>query len=346
MPLNRLSIWTFALLLALAGPVFALTAQDVNQASFTATPAPTAKTPLKKATKPPAKAAAGKLDPVIVKTQVLLSRKNVSPGEIDGRDGENYRKAIAQFRRLNGLGDGDQLDAATWQALGGPETGDVLVPYVVTKPDAATRFVRKIPHDYAQQAGLKRLGYKTPTEMYAERFHMSEALLKALNAKAKLLQPGETLTVVAAQRTTPLAPVERLEAIKATGMLVAYGAGDVVLASYPATIGNSETAAPEGEYEITRVVRNPPYEYDPKKNFQQGRNTRRLDLAPGPNNPVGTVWIALSKPTFGIHGTPEPSQVSKTSSHGCVRLTNWDAEDLAGLVKPGVRMRFVEKPAA
>lgn len=345
MPLHRLSICTLALSLALNGPVFALTAQDINQASFTA-PKPPAKKNAKTPAKTPPKAAAGALDPLIVKTQVLLSRKNVSPGEIDGRDGENYRKAIAQFRRLNGLGDSTQMDAATWLALGGPTAGDILAPYSVTPPDAATAFVPEIPHDYAKQATLKQLGYKTPSEMYAERFHMSEALLKALNPTADLLKPGETLTVVAAQRTVPLAAVERLEAIKATGMLVAYGAGDVVLASYPATIGSRETASPEGEYEITRVVHNPPYGYDPKKNFQQGTNSRPLELAPGPNNPVGTVWIALSKPTFGIHGTPEPAQISKTSSHGCVRLTNWDAEDLAGLVKPGVRMRFVEKPAA
>ncbi len=347
MPVSRLPIWSLALLLALTAPALALTAQDVNQASFAGEAPPKAPPkPGKKPAKPAPKPAAAKLDPVIVKAQVLLARKTVSPGEIDGRDGENYRKAIAQFRRLNGLGDGDRLDAATWQALGGPTATDILMPYAVTKADAATKFVPKIPHDYAQQAKLKRLGYKTAAEMFAERFHMSEDLLKALNPKAKLTSEGDMLAVVSVQRAPPAGTVERLEAMKATGMLVAYGAGDVVLASYPVTIGNSETPSPQGEYTVTRVVRDPPYEYDPKKNFQQGRNTKRLALAPGPNNPVGSVWIALSKPTFGIHGTPEPSQVSKTSSHGCVRMTNWDAEDLAGLVKPGVLVRFVEKPAA
>lgn len=364
MSLCRLSACSLALVLALSGPVWALSAQDIAQASFTA-PDPATKPPAnttppdkkpvggkaaKAAGKSAGKADAGKLDPLVVKAQVLLARKNVSPGEIDGHDGENYRKALAQFRRLNGLGEGDQLDAATWAALGGPTAGDVITTYAVTKADAATSFVRKIPHDYAKQARLKRLGYTSPAEMFAERFHMSPKLFLALNPQAgsrkAKLKPGETLTVVATQRAVPLAPVARLEANKGTGMLVAYGADDAVLASYPATIGNSETPSPEGEHTITRVVRNPPYEYDPQKNFQQGRNTKRLALAPGPNNPVGTVWIALSKPTFGIHGTPEPAQVSKTSSHGCVRLTNWDAEDLAGLVKPGVKVRFVEKPGA
>jgi lipoprotein-anchoring transpeptidase ErfK/SrfK len=114
------------------------------------------------------------------------------------------------------------------------------------------------------------------------------------------------------------------------------------MAAYPATIGSDETPSPSGEVSVTRIARNPTYEYDPEKNFQQGHNKAKLKLPPGPNNPVGSVWIALSRPTYGIHGTPEPSKVSKTESHGCVRLTNWDAEELAGLVRRGTKVLFTD----
>lgn len=309
-----------------AGTVSALTADEVNKATV-------ARDLRKKTNKP---------DPSIVKAQVLLSRRGVSPGLIDGLDGENYRKAIAQFRRQEMLGDADAMDARTWQALGGDATGDIVVEYKISAKDSAHRFAKKIPRDYARQARLKRLAYTSAREMLAERFHISEQLLVALNRRTSLRKAGGSISVIAATRVALPGSALRVEAVKSTGMVVVYGEGDRILASYPATIGSGETPSPEGEYQIERVVRNPTYHYDPDKNFQQGNNTRKLVLPAGPNNPVGTVWIALSKPTFGIHGTPDPSRVSKNSSHGCVRLTNWDAEHLAAMVKPGVPVRFVD----
>ncbi len=341
---SRLSAWSLAIFLCITGPVLALTADDVNKATY----AQDIKQDVKKDTKKSAKADRNKkdtkkLDPVIVKVQVLLARRSISPGEIDGVDGENYHKAIAQFRRQNNLGDGDKMDEATWVALGGPAAGDIVTEYILTKADISAPFSRNIPRDYAKQAAMKRLSYKDAQEMFAERFHMSEGLLNALNPREKYRKTGDRIFVASVPHKAPETPVSRLEADKSTGMLVVYGAGDTILASYPATIGSTEIASPEGDYTVTRIARNPTYHYDPEKNFQQGQNKKKLVLAAGPNNPVGTIWIGLSKPTFGIHGTPEPSQVSKTSSHGCVRLTNWDAEDLASMLKPGVRMRFVEK---
>jgi lipoprotein-anchoring transpeptidase ErfK/SrfK len=315
-----------ALLLALAtGPAVALNAEDLNHATLGA-PARPDKEP----------------DPFIAKAQVLLSRRSISPGVIDGVDGENYRKAVAQFRRQNGLGAGEEMDEQTWQALGGEAASDIVTDYTVTEKDAATDFPRRIPRDYARQAEMKRLAYASADEMLAERFHMSEGLLEALNPGADFGKAGARIRVVSVARTPPDAAVERIDAVKSTGMVVVYGPGERILASYPATIGSDDTPSPEGDYKVERIARNPTYHYDPEKNFQQGRNRKKLVLPPGPNNPVGTVWIALSKPTFGIHGTPEPSQVSKTSSHGCIRLTNWDAEELAAMVQPGVPVSFVE----
>lgn len=278
----------------------------------------------------------------IVKAQVLLARQGVSPGEIDGLDGDNYRKAIDQFRRRENLGTGEIIDAATWQALKGEVSSDIVADYVVTKEDIKTRFVRRIPHDYARQARIKRLGYKNAQEMFAERFHMSEGLLRGLNPRTHYRKREETLHVVSIGRTHPPDEARTVEADKTNGMVRALDATGKVIAMYPATIGSEDTPSPEGEYQVVRVVKNPTYHYDPVKNFQQGKNKRRLVLPRGPNNPVGTVWIELSKPTFGIHGTPEPSKISKASSHGCVRLTNWDAEELAQIVRPGTIIRFVD----
>lgn len=308
------------------GPAAALTAEAVNKATL-------ARDLRGRAVKP---------DPVIIKAQVLLSRRGISPGAIDGLDGDNYRKAVAQFRRQERLGEGGAMDAAVWQALGGDAAGDIVVEYKITAKDIAYDFATRIPRDYARQAAMKRLAYTSAREMLAERFHMSERLLVAFNRHSRLRKAGESILVVAAARSETPGGAERVEAVKSTGMVVVYGPGDKLLASYPATIGSSDTPSPTGEYRIERIVGNPSYHYDPEKNFQQGNNTRKLVLPPGPNNPVGTVWIALSKPTFGIHGTPEPTRVSKTSSHGCVRLTNWDAENLASMLKPGMAVRFVD----
>lgn len=327
----RISSRLSALLLMLAClipavPAWALTADEINAATFKGEPA-----------KPPKSA-----DAFIVKAQVLLARRNISPGEIDGLDGENYRKAIAQFRLQNALGPGDRMDEQVWSALGGAEAGEIITTYKVTEKDTAAKLPRRIPQDFAKQAKMKRLDYTSAREMFAERFHMSPELLVALNPKAKLNKKDEDIRVVSVERKPPAGPVARLEAVKPTGMLIVYGKDDVILAAYPATIGNDHDPSPQGDYKVKRIAKNPPYHYDPEKNFQQGQNRKKLVLPPGPNNPAGTVWIGLSKPTFGIHGTPEPAKVSKTSSHGCVRLTNWDVEELAALLKPGVPMRFVE----
>jgi lipoprotein-anchoring transpeptidase ErfK/SrfK len=282
------------------------------------------------------------LNPFIVKAQILLGRRSISPGVIDGLDGENFRKAVAQFRREENLGEGDTIDEVTWAKLGGDTIKDLVVSYEISKADARYRFAKRIPHDYARQAKMKRLSYTSAKEMFAERFHMSELLLVALNPNVRMSKAGSVMQVASISREIQKGAAVRIEAVKRTGMVIVYGPDERILASYPATIGSDENPSPSGDYTVKRVARNPDYTYDPEKNFQQGRNRKKLTLAPGPNGPVGSVWVALSKPTFGIHGTPEPSKVSKTNSHGCIRLTNWDAEELADLVKPGVPVRFVD----
>ena len=185
------------------------------------------------------------------------------------------------------------------------------------------------------------MGYTSVTEALAERFHMDEAYLKAINPGVNFNRPGTLIKVVNFGKLVQ-APVARIVANKSLKQVFAYDASGKLVAAFPATIGSSDTPSPTGIHAVSRVVFDPNYTYNPKLNFKQGQNDKVLTIPPGPNGPVGSIWIALDKPTYGIHGTPEPSKIGKTESHGCVRLTNWDAAELARLVKPGVPVEFVD----
>ncbi len=168
---------------------------------------------------------------------------------------------------------------------------------------------------------------------------MDVDLLKALNPGASFTT-GESIRV-AAYGPDLAGEVLRIEADKSLRQVRAYGEDDRLIAAYPATIGSEDNPSPTGSHLVEGVAPMPEYTYNPKVNFQQGDNTSVLTIPPGPNGPVGSMWIDLSEPSFGIHGTPEPSLIDKTASHGCVRLTNWDANELAKMVKPGVPVDFV-----
>jgi lipoprotein-anchoring transpeptidase ErfK/SrfK len=302
-----------------------LNAETINSASVAMIPAD----------RPPEPAE--RPDPAIIHLQVLLDRAGSSPGVIDGFYGENVTKALAGFEAMSSLpvdGRPDQ-DVLDRLATGSP----VIQPYRISAEDA-DGLVDEIPEDYTKQAGMKSLAHMSVAERLAERFHMDVDLLKALNQRSAF-RTGETIAVA-----IPEAPKEgeakRIEARKRSGQVIVYAGDNRVLAVYPATIGSEEMPSPSGEHKVNGVVRMPKYTYNPKLNFQQGNNKKVLELPGGPNSPVGTVWIDLSEPTYGIHGTPEPSLIDKAGSHGCVRLTNWDVEELAAMVKPGVIVDFVD----
>ena len=272
--------------------------------------------------------------------QVLLDRKGASPGVIDGRFGGNVEKALAVYREITGENlhstDADRIEAAL--AASG---GDAFTTYTITAEDAAGPYVASVPKDYGAKAKLDRLGFTSVPEMLAERFHMDEKYLRALNRDANFNRPGTVIKVanVAGEASTPVA---RIVADKGKKQVRAYDQIGKLVAAYPATIGSADTPSPTGTHKVSRVAFNPEYTYNPKLNFKQGDNDKVLKIPPGPNGPVGSIWIALDKPTYGIHGTPEPSKIGKTESHGCVRLTNWDAGELARIVKPDVTVEFVE----
>lgn len=276
----------------------------------------------------------------VAKFQVLLDRAGASPGVIDGQIGDNVNKAIEAYEEITGQKlktyDKKWIEEQL-EATGGP----AFVEYTITVQDAAGPYVASIPEDYGEKAQLDHLGFTSVSEALAERFHMDENYLKALNPGANFNRPGTIIRVV--NPGTPVkTEVKRLVADKSRKQLLAYDADDRLVAVYPATIGSADTPSPTGIHAVSRVALDPNYTYNPKVNFKQGNNDKILTLPPGPNGPVGSVWIALDKPTYGVHGTPEPSKIGKTSSHGCVRLTNWDAQELANLVKPGVTVEFVD----
>jgi lipoprotein-anchoring transpeptidase ErfK/SrfK len=278
--------------------------------------------------------------PLILKAQVLLDRAGASPGVIDSYYGANVAKAIAAVETTLDLPVDGLLDPQVWDAIGGDNAPPALITYAITEEDLAGPFLESVPADYSKQAKLKSLAYAGPAEMLAERFHMDVDLLKALNPEADFNKAGTSITV--ADIGTPLTgKVARIDVDKKLKQLRAYDKEDRLVVAYPATIGSDDNPSPTGTHKVDAVVADPFYNYDPK-NFVQGHNMKKLSLPPGPNNPVGNIWIGLTEPGYGIHGTPEPSRIDKAGSHGCVRLTNWDAGELAAMVDPGVEVRFIE----
>ena len=271
-------------------------------------------------------------DPFLIRLQVLLDRAHASPGVIDGFEGDNTMKSIAAYEAMRKLPVDGKVDADLWTILA-VDQGKAMMTYKITEEDVKGRYVESIPDDYSELAKMKWLGYHDVAEMLAEKFHMDETLLKTLNPNADLARAG-TQILVADTGEAPQTKVARIVVDKARGELIAYDEKGAIVLSDPATIGSQDTPSPTGTVKVKSIAPDPTYSYDPSKNFKQGKNEGPLTIPPGPNGPVGSMWIDLSKPTYGIHGTPYPDKIDKSASHGCVRLTNWDAQALSKLVIP------------
>ena len=301
------------------------------------------------------------LNPTVLKAQVLLGRAGFSPGVIDVRGGENFRKAVAAFQRRHELAVSGTLDQATWGKLTETSSEPVMTDYEIKPADVKGPFVERIPREFEKMAELERLSYRSPREALAEKFHMSEDLLKTLNPRKSSDEAGTTILVANVARDpdrrgrkdantgsspeehgTGAAKAARIEVNKTERSVQVLAADGSLIAYYPASVGSKEKPAPSGMFEVRAIAQNPTYRYNPDYAFKGQKAKEPVEIAPGPNNPVGLVWIALTLEGYGIHGTPNPDKVSKTYSNGCVRLTNWDALALAKMARKGMPVEFVE----
>ena len=265
----------------------------------------------------------------LLRLQVLLDRARFSPGEIDALAGSNQQRALRGFQQARGLPATGEADAATWQALE-QDSASVLADYTLTAADIEGPYAR-LPDDIMEQAKLEKLGYASLLEALGERFHASPALLQQLNPDIAQARAGTVLKVPAVA-TGPLPRAARLVVDRSDSVLRLLDGDGRVFAQYPASSGSEHDPLPIGEWKIVAVAPAPTFHYNPDLFWDADPSHGKAKLAAGPNNPVGTVWIDLSKPHYGIHGTPEPSGVGKRQSHGCIRLTNWDASAVAAAI--------------
>ncbi|HZH51292.1 MAG TPA: L,D-transpeptidase [Microvirga sp.] len=284
------------------------------------------------------------ISPAVIKAQVLLDRARFSPGVIDGRDGENVQNAIKAFEKEKGLTVDGKLDEELWTKLTETSSDPVLIEYAITDEDVKGPFVERIPDKLEEQAHLDRLGYTSAEELLAEKFHMDADLLKALNPGKSFDKAGTSVLVanVDVESSGEPGKVAKIEVVKSERVLRALAEDGSLIAVYPASIGSEEKPAPNGTHKVKGIARNPTYTYDPKYAFKGVDAKEKFVVKPGPNNPVGSVWIDLSVESFGIHGTPDPDKVGKAYSQGCVRLTNWDVEELAKMVRRGAEVAFLD----
>ena len=319
MDAHRLSVALVAMMLTFAWPLQAQAASLVEQAN----------TPGNRT------GVAG-----LLRAQVLLDRAHFSPGEIDGIAGSNQRRAVRGYQQAKGISVTGELDEATWRALD-TDAAPTLVAYTLTAEDVGQSFER-LPADMMAQSKLRALHFESIQEALGERFHASPSLLVRLNPDVDFGRVGTQILVPNVADSRPLERAARLVIDKSDSTLALIDAAGNLFAQFPVSSGSDRDPLPIGEWKVQGTATNPTFHYNPDLFWDADPAHAKAKLPAGPNNPVGTRWIDLSKPHYGIHGTPEPVAVGKTQSHGCVRLTNWDVERVASAVSPSTPVLMQE----
>ncbi|HEV2079914.1 MAG TPA: L,D-transpeptidase family protein [Allosphingosinicella sp.] len=301
-----------------------------------------------------------KIDGTIFHAQVLLDRAGFSPGVIDGLQGISFKEAVRGFQEARGLQVTGELDQRTKQALlqdKAPSTRRLRID----ESDAEGPFVGRIPEDAQAKAKMDRLAYRNLLEKIAEKFHTTPATIIALNDPKQVLKAGTVLTLPnvlpssreyggvkgeVAQLLSDLnvdakqPKANKVVVDKSDKVVRVFGEGDKLIAQFPATIGSEKDPLPIGKFKVNTVAFNPPFKYQPQLFWDVPDSEPEVMLPPGPNGPVGIVWIDINKPHIGIHGTNAPETIKRAESHGCIRLTNWDAARLTQMINDGIQVNF------
>lgn len=280
----------------------------------------------------------------IVRLQVFLDERNFGPGKIDGTWGYFTEQSRSRYMRVMGIPFDDK-----WERKMGLAEAVPTIYTTFTIPSDATRFVGSLPSEVADQAKGKSMPYTSLAEYAAERYHTTEQLLATLNPQTPLssLRPGVALKV---PNVTPFriesiphsSKVPRPANALARRVIVDTGTryleileGERLVALFPITPGSPAHPAPAGNWKIVNAATMPWFRYD-EGVLKRGERTEDFYMLPaGPNNPVGILWMGLSKPGIGIHGTNNPFTIGRAGSHGCIRLANWDAARMPSLVGVG-----------
>lgn len=301
-------------------------------------------------------------DPRVMQMQVVLDHLGFSPGVVDGKPGASLKRALAGFQQAKGLPATGEMDPRTAAAVGRFGATPPIAEVTLSAADLVGPFVGPIPKREDQQAKLPSLGYSNPLEMLAERYHTTPATLIALNSPDTPMKAGTKIkvpNVATAGRAYPASlpdgykrtlaglnvdssqpQADHLVVDKSDKTLSAYDAAGKLVARFPVTTGSRHDPLPIGRWKVLGASYNPEFHYNPRLFWDARKGDRKATLPPGPNGPVGVVWLDLSRAHYGIHGTPEPQNIGRTESHGCIRLSNWDAARLSLMVKPGTPAIF------
>jgi lipoprotein-anchoring transpeptidase ErfK/SrfK len=283
--------------------------------------------------------------PSVLRTQILLDRALFSPGIMDGRWGKNTAEALYWFQHREGLPKTARLDSATFarlrQVAGNPR--ELVVRKTLTEDDVKGPFT-PIPDDIYEHARLPCSCYESLSEKLSETYHATPDLLQKLNPGVELdgLKAGQQVYVPAVRDESAAGrgQVARL-VVSGRGTYVhALDAGGRILYHFPSTLGGSYSPSPTGNFKVSGVTPDPSWHYQPDILVGVPDSEPDAMIPAGPNVAVGVVWIDLSEPHYGIHGTSEPQTIGYTSSNGCVRLTNWDVKFLSRHVQAGVPVEF------